>query len=61
MTIPSTAQPLVKYAGIPLGEPFSNKVGTGLVKSPHPSRCIAENRPYDYPLTVGPVAARARS
>jgi hypothetical protein len=53
--IPSGLRPLVKYAGAQLGEPdlvFSNKAGTGFIKSPHPIRGIAENRPYDYPLTA---------
>lgn len=53
--IPPKLQPLVKYAGIQLAEPelvFSNKTGTGLVRSPHPIRGIVENRPFDYPLTA---------
>jgi hypothetical protein len=61
--IPSSVQPLVKYTGIQLGEPdlvFSNKAGTGAVRSPHPIRGIAENRPYDYPLTVGTHATTIR-
>jgi hypothetical protein len=48
-------QPLVKYSGLQLSEPelvFSNKIGTGLVRSVHPIRGIAENRPYDFPLTT---------
>src|SRR5262249_4207905 len=52
--IPSNFQPLVKYAGMQLGEPdlvFAKKDGTGLVLSPHPVRGLAENRPFDYPLT----------
>lgn len=53
--IPDALQPLVKYSGIQLKEPalvFSNKTGTGLIRSPHPIRGIAENRPFDYPLTA---------
>ena len=52
--IPATLRPLVKYAGVQLSEPellFSNKDGSGVVRSPHPIRGIVENRPYDYPLT----------
>jgi hypothetical protein len=47
-------QPFLRYRGIELAEPqlvFSNRAGTGTVRSPHPIRGIAENRPYDYPLT----------
>ena len=46
---------LVKYDGVELKEPelvFSNKAGTGLVRSPHPVRGIVENRPFDFPLTA---------
>jgi hypothetical protein len=53
--IPPSLQPLIKYGGFQLTEPellFSNKTGTGLVRSPHPIRGMVENRPYDYPLTV---------
>ena len=53
--IPSSLQPLIKYSGIQLAEPelvFSNKAGTGLVRSPHPIRGIADNRPFDYSLTT---------
>ncbi len=63
MSIPSSVQPLIKYSGVQLGEPdlvFSNKAGTGLVRSPHPIRGIAENRPYDYPLTLGAHASTIR-
>jgi len=48
-------QPLLKYTGLQLSEPelvFSNRSGTGLVKSVHPIRGIVENRPYDYALTT---------
>jgi hypothetical protein len=48
-------QQLIRYSGIQLTEPellFSNKTGTGLAVSPHPIRGIADNYPYDYPLTV---------
>jgi hypothetical protein len=48
-------QQLTKYSGIQLAEPellFSNKTGTGLAISPHPIRGIADNYPYDYPLTA---------
>jgi hypothetical protein len=54
LQLPDALQPLVRYQGIQLDEPqlvFSNKAGSGLVKSPHPIRGIVENRPYDYPLT----------
>jgi len=47
--------PLIKYGGVQLSEPnllVSNKTGTGLIKSPHPIRAIAENYPYDYALTA---------
>lgn len=53
--IPATLQPLVKYSGIQLKEPelvFSNRAGTGLIRSPHPIRGIVENRPFDFPLTA---------
>ena len=53
--IPPALRPLIKYSGIQLTEPelvFSNKAGTGLVRSPHPIRGIVENRPFDYPLTA---------
>jgi len=43
-------QPLLKQSGLQLPEPqlvFSNKAGTGTVKSAHPIRGIVENRPYD--------------
>ena len=53
--IPPFLRPLIKYSGIQLTEPelvFSNKTGTGLVRSPHPIRGIVENRPFDYPLTA---------
>jgi hypothetical protein len=39
--IPPALQPLIKYQGLQLSEPelvFSNKAGTGLVRSPHPIR-----------------------
>ena len=54
-SIPAALQPLIKYRGLQLSEPelvFSNKTGTGLVRSPHPIRGIADNRPFDYPLTT---------
>jgi hypothetical protein len=53
--IPPALQPLVKYSGLQLAEPelvFSNKAGTGLIRSPHPIRGIVDNRPFDYPLTA---------
>lgn len=53
--IPDKMRHLVKYDGIELKEPeliFSNKAGTGLVRSPHPVRGIFENRPFDFPLTA---------
>jgi hypothetical protein len=52
--IPDQFAPLVKYKGVQLGEPelvFSNKSGTGLVRSPHPIRGMVNNRPFDFPLT----------
>ncbi|HEV2521707.1 MAG TPA: SIR2 family protein [Candidatus Acidoferrales bacterium] len=56
-------QPLLKHSGFQLPEPqlvFSNKSGTGTVKSPHPIRGIVENRPYDYPLTARGLATSLR-
>ncbi len=53
--IPTSLQPLIKYSGIQLAEPelvFSNKSGTGVIRSPHPIRGLVENRPFDYPLTA---------
>lgn len=53
-SIPSSLEPLIKYRGIQLSEPelvFSNKSGTGTVRSPHPVRGLVDNRPFDYPLT----------
>lgn len=53
--VPPALKPLVKYSGIQLAEPelvFSNKAGTGLVRSPHPIRGIVDNRPFDYALTA---------
>jgi NAD-dependent SIR2 family protein deacetylase len=52
-------QPLLKHHGLQLPEPqlvFSNRGGTGTVKSAHPIRGIVENRPYDYPLTARGLA-----
>ena len=59
----SKLQPLLKYRGLQLPEPqlvFSNKGGTGTVKSAHPIRGILENRPYDYPLTARGLATSLR-
>jgi hypothetical protein len=53
--IPDKMRHLVRYDGIELKEPdlvFSNKTGTGLIRSPHPVRGIVENRPFDFPLTA---------
>jgi hypothetical protein len=53
--IPDKMRHLVKYDGIELKEPelvFSNKAGTGLVRSRHPVRGIVENKPFDFPLTA---------
>jgi hypothetical protein len=53
--IPASLQPLIKYTGLQLAEPdlvFSNKTGTGPIRSPHPIRGIVDNRPFDYPLTA---------
>lgn len=53
--IPDNVRPFVKFAGMELSEPelsFSNKAGTGLVRSPHPIRGLVNNRPFDYPLTM---------
>jgi len=61
--IPEKLQPLVKHLGIQLAEPelvFSNRAGTGLVRSPHPIRGIAENRPYDFSLTSRGLLAGLR-
>jgi hypothetical protein len=55
LKIPSKRQPLIRYSGLQLSEPdlvFSNKAGTGLVRSPHPIRGIKDNRPFDYALTA---------
>lgn len=52
---PDSLQPLVRYTGIEVDEPelvFSNKSGTGLIRSPHPVRGLAQNRPFDYSLTA---------
>jgi hypothetical protein len=52
--VSSKLQPFLRYRGIQLAEPqlvFSNKAGTGTVKSPHPIRGVVDNRPYDFPLT----------
>jgi SIR2-like protein len=54
-SIPASLEPLIKYRGVQLSEPelvFSNKSGTGTVRSPHPVRGLVENRPFDYPLTA---------
>jgi len=54
-SIPSSLEPLIKYRGIQLSEPelvFSNKSGTGTVRSTHPVRGLVDNRPFDYPLTA---------
>lgn len=63
LQVPSALQPLLRYNGVQLAEPqliFSNKAGTGLVKSPHPIRGIVENRPYDYPLTAKAFVTQLR-
>jgi hypothetical protein len=55
MPIPEPLQPLIKFGGFQLSEPelvFSNKTGTGVVRSPHPIRGLVDNRPFDYPLTA---------
>ncbi len=52
--VPDNLRSLVKYEGVQLGEPdlvFSNKSGTGLIRSPHPIRGLVANRPFDFPLT----------
>jgi len=62
-SVSSTLQPLLKYHGLQLSEPqlvFSNKGGTGSVKSTHPIRGIVENRPYDYSLTARGLATNLR-
>jgi hypothetical protein len=54
-SIPNSIRPLVRFSGIQLNEPelaFSNKAGTGLVRSPHPIRGLVSNRPFDFPLTM---------
>lgn len=63
LQVPSQLQPLLRYNGVQLAEPqliFSNKAGTGLIKSPHPIRGIVENRPYDFPLTAKAFVTQLR-
>lgn len=63
LNLPEKLRPLVKHSGIQLGEPnllFSNKAGTGLIRSPHPVRGLLENRPYDYSLTSRGIATSLR-
>jgi hypothetical protein len=53
--VPPQMQPLIRYSGLQLDEPqllFSNRAGTGVVRSPHPIRGMVENRPFDFPLTA---------
>lgn len=60
---PDNLQRLLKHSGFQLSEPkllFSNKSGTGTVKSSHPIRGILENRPYDYSLTSHGLASNLR-
>jgi hypothetical protein len=60
---PDNLQRLLKHSGFQLLEPkllFSNKSGTGTVKSSHPIRGILENRPYDYSLTSHGLASNLR-
>ncbi|MEW8411145.1 MAG: SIR2 family protein [Candidatus Thiodiazotropha sp.] len=55
--------PLLKYKGVQLDEPklvLSNKAGVGLVTDTHPVRGVANNRPYDYPLTLKGLAPSLR-
>ena len=55
LTVPDKVRLLIQHRGIQLAEPdllFSNRSGTGLIASPHPVRGIAENKPYDFPLTA---------
>lgn len=63
LSVPDKLRPLVKHSGIQLGEPdllFSNKAGSGLIRSPHPVRGLLENRPYDYALTSRGIATNLR-
>jgi len=59
VSIPNQMRPLVRQQGILLSEPklvFSNKQGTARVRDPHPLRGLAENRPFDFPLTQSGLA-----
>lgn len=61
--IPEKLLPLLKYKGVQLAEPelvLSNKAGSGLVTDTHPVRGVANNRPYDYPLTLKGLAPSLR-
>ena len=52
LNLPEKLRPLVKHSGIQLGEPnllFSNKAGTGLIRSPIPSAVF---------WTTGPTTTR---
>jgi hypothetical protein len=63
LIVPDKLRPLVKHSGIELGEPellFSNKAGTGLIRSPHPVRGLLQNRPYDFALTARGIATSLR-
>ena len=56
-------RPLLKYKGIQLSEPalvLSDRAGSGLVTDTHPVRGVANNRPYDYPLTLKGLASSLR-
>jgi len=62
-SIPERLLPLLKYKGVQLDEPkliLSNKAGVGLVTDTHPVRGVANNRPYDYPLTLKGLAPALR-
>ena len=62
-SVPEKLLPLLKYKGVQLAEPelvLSNKAGSGLVTDTHPVRGVANNRPYDYPLTLKGLAPSLR-
>lgn len=62
-SIPQNLLPLLKYKGVQLTEPelvLSNRSGTSLVTDTHPVRGVANNRPYDFPLTLKGLAPTLR-
>ena len=63
VTISDKLRPLIKHKGIQLAEPtlqFCDKPGTGTNIDTLPLRGLAENRPYDYPLTLKGLAPSLR-